>query len=398
MTSLYNPNLPEKHSQTHVIIIGVSAYPHLPGGEKADTEPAPKGFGLAQLTSPVPSAAALTNWLLEHHNNPGARLGSIELLLSPGVYTPSHEAAKRLGVTPGMPLSVEEANFDAIEKAASRWYIKANKHCDNVAWFYFCGHGLEASDRYLLPRDFGANPLNWTANIINLTQTYNNMDHCFAKTQCFFIDACRDQLDEVQKQAARTSVGRPLIGPQSGSIQDRDWRIYHAAAPGQSAAGPPNGESYFTSALLGCLGGMGAREQNGTHAPVDHESLGSALRELIDRLGEGRQPPLRCEVGGNLLLPFPVDLHLASTPVDVLTIVQCQPKDAHQVARLSLIDSTGKGNSRQKPGEQPWRVTAKAGKCSVEAKFDPAHPFADFADSPLVGPPVYKLSLPISPR
>jgi hypothetical protein len=398
MTLLYNARLAEEDSQTHALIIGVNAYPHMPGGQKEDAAPAPKHFGLSQLTSPVASAAALTNWLLEHHNNPNARLGSIELLLSPGKYTPSGEAAIKLGSTAGTSITVDEGTFDAIEKATGRWYIRANKHRDNVALFYFCGHGLEASDRYLLPADFGANPLNWTANIINLTETYNNMDRCLAKTQCFFIDACRDHPQELQAQAALTSVGRPLIGPQPGSILDRDWRIYHAAAPGQSAAGPPNRESYFTWALLACLAGMGAREQTGIYAPVDHDSLGSALRELIDRLAEEKQLPLRCAVGGDLLLPFPADLHLATTPVDVLTIIQCQPANAHRVAQLALVDSAGTNASRKQPGEQPWRLIVKAGECSVEAKFDPAHPFADFADKAVVGPPVYKLPLQIAAR
>lgn len=398
MTALYNANLPDEEAQTHVLIIGVNAYPHLPGGASWPTQRAPKHFGLPQLTSPVASAHAFTNWLLEHYQNVDAPLGSIELLLSPASYTPSAGAASRLQVQPGTPVQVAAAEFAPIEQAAGRWYIRADKHRDNVALFYFCGHGLEASDRYLLPADFGANRLKWTANMINLTETHNNMDRCQAKTQLFFIDACRERPQELQAYAAVASVGEALIGQQSGGILDRDWRLYHAAAPGQSAAGPPNRESYFTWALIQCLGGMGAREQDATHAPVDHVSLGSALPELIDRIGQANKLDLRCAVGGDALLPTPVDLNHASVPVDVLTIVRCQPLAAHKLAKLSLIDESGNRTPRPQPGADPWRLIVKGGKYKVKAEFDATAPYKEHARETLVGPPLCRPKLDITSR
>lgn len=400
MTPLYDAGRPSEQPQTHVLIIGVNAYPHLGGGALADAEPAPIGFGLEALTSPVVSAVALTDWLLSQHYNPAVPLGSIELLLSPPAYTPSIAAAKKLGVQPGTTLAVDEAKFNLIKAAADRWYVKAHKNCDNIALFYFCGHGLEANERYLLPADFGADVHNWTHNIINFTDTYNNMAQCRAKTQCFFLDACRDGPLELQQQAARSSVGAALVGPLTGPRFERDAPIYHAAAPEQPASGPSNQTSYFAGALLQCLDGMGARPPvDRVYAPVDHNSLGSALRQLIDRIDRGAShPKLRCSSDGDVLLPEPVVLHLAKMPVKVLMIVSCQPSAAHRVARLSVKDSSGTCISRETYEEAPWKLIVTAGTCKVKATFDTGVPYETRTIWNVAFPPLFSLPLEIVAR
>ena len=395
---------PQPQGQTHAIVIGVGAYPHLPGGAKEQTEPAPKSLGLGQLTSPPLSAAAITNWLLGAHHNPAAPLGSVELLLSPATYTPSAEAAQRLGVTlpaagTPMPMSVEEATSDAIKAAFARWYLRLNAREDNIGFFYFCGHGLEASDRYLLPADFGANPLDWTDRIIDITLTHRNMDRCRANTQCFFIDACRDRPQDLQNEAAKRAVGQPLLGTQSGPIRDRDGQIYHAAAPGRPASGPAGDKSYFARALLDCLNGMGAGRPAGPFAPVDCFTLGSALRELVARLAEDvGAPGLRCVVDGDAQLPLPVNIHMASMPVDVLTIISCNPAAAQRLARLTLKDAGGNVKQRPTLDDKPWRLTVPAGQYELEATFDQPSTFQDARVGELAAPPLFRPHVPISPN
>jgi hypothetical protein len=399
MSTLFDAGLPAEQPQVHALVVGVSSYPHLPGGDRHEESPASRDFGLQQLTSPAVSAAAVADWLLGEHNNPATLLGSVELLLSPASYTPSTpKAAGRLGGVPGTVRPVPEARLAAIRQAAARWFLRLNRNRDNIAFFYFCGHGLEASDRYLLPADYGSNPLDWAEHIINFTATYNNLDRCRAKSQCFFLDACRDHPEELQKLAARNPVGQALIGPQSGSLLDRDAPIYHAAVPGRSAAGPPGQKSYFTRALLDCLGGMGARQPSDTEAPVDLVSLSSAMRELVDRLAEESELPLRCNVTSDLQLPVPADLHVAPMPVNVLTIISCEPRNAHSVAQLKLKDSAGKEESRPTPGEKPWRLTVPAGTCVVQATFNPQQPFSDFDAEVIAHPPVFKPLIRIAAR
>lgn len=397
MNPFFDAALPPDQPQTHVLVIGVSAYPHLSGGDLHASQPATKSFGLNQLTSPAVSATSLTDWLLTHHHNPAAPLGSIELLLSPTAYTPSDSAEARLGVAPGTSLAVEEARFNSIKAATSRWFLRTDTHEDNVALFYFCGHGLEASDQYLLPADFGADPLDWTANIINFTTTYRNLERGKAKTQCFFLDACRDRPSDLQAQAAMGPLGQPLIGPQSGVAHERDAPIYLAAAPRRSAAGLPGQKSFFTSALIQCLNGMGARQLGSVHAPIDHESLRPALRELVHRLAEDHgQRDLRCAVSGECVLPQPVALHLAPVPVQVLTTIFCQPLEAHKIARLSLKDSAGESVARPTADEKPWRLAVVAGKCTVEAKFADGEQFVDLEQEEIVRPPLFQPRLEIA--
>jgi hypothetical protein len=398
MSPLYDARLPDGQPQIHAIVIGVSSYPHLPRGSHFREAPAPKTFALDQLTSPAISAAAVTDWLLEEHHNPSTPLGSVELVLSPESYAPSRKAAIKLGVNAGAQLRVTAATLSEIKQAAGRWYLRTNKHRDNIALFYFCGHGLEASDRYLLPADYGSNPLDWTEHIINFTATYNNLDRCRAKTQCFFLDACRDRPDELRDQAARAPLGQALVGPQSGSRLDRDLSIYHAAAPGRSAAGPPAQKSYFTQALLECLSGLGARDASGDTAPVDLVSLSSAMREFMDRLAEESKLPLRCNIMNDMLLPTPADLHVAGMPVKVLTVIACEPQTAHAVAKLTLQDSSGQQIVRTEVDVKPWRLTIPVGKYVVGASFDPAHPYANYTQPVLAVPPVFKPKVSILAR
>ena len=397
--TLFDAQLPrDTQAQTHALVIGVGAYPHLPGGDKEDSEPSVKTLGLGQLTSPPLSATAVTNWLLAKHQNPAVPLGSVELLLSPATYTPSPEAAAKLGV-PAAPIAVDAANLADIKSAFARWYLRLNKRSDNVGLFYFCGHGLEASDRYLLPADFGQNPLDSTDRIIDFTLTRGNMDRCQASTQCFFIDACRDRPLEIQAAAAAGAVGQALLGPQAGPISDRDGQTYHAAAPGRPAEGPVGDKSYFARALIDCLNGMGGGSPAGTFVPVDSFTLGSALRELVARLAEDFSPGLRCAIDGDAQLPVPVNLHLAAMPVDVLTIIACNPSSAQRLARLTLVDASGKVTPRPAVADTPWKLTVPAGKYEVQATFDSSASFEDArVAEALAAPPLFRPHFPIPPR
>jgi hypothetical protein len=64
----------------HAVLIGVSAYPHLPNGGGA---PAPKSFGLKQLSSSALSAFRMHEWLTGAATKLPLPLGSVELLVSP---------------------------------------------------------------------------------------------------------------------------------------------------------------------------------------------------------------------------------------------------------------------------------------------------------------------------
>jgi hypothetical protein len=391
----FDAGLPRQTPQLHALLVGVGQYPHLAGGPLFGTSPAPRTFNLTQLSSPPVSASALTDWLLSQHDNPAAPVGSIELLLSPATYTPDAAAASKLGHAAGSSIAVPLATFDEITLAAQRWFLRLQGNEDNIAVFYFCGHGLEASDRYLLAADFGSNPLDWTHGIINFTRTYNNTEACRARTQCYLLDVCRDRPVELQTEAARGSVGNPLLGVSGGPARERDAPIYHAAAPGQSAAGPANGKSYFCQALIDCLNGMGARAGVGDVASVDHVSLGSALRERVDRIAEDRSIPLRCVGGGDVMLPQPVQLHRARLPVDVQATITCRPEAADAAATIIVDDTSGIQKVRPVNLDRPWRLILRSGACRVSATFAAGHPFVNLEINAMIIPPLFPIPLEI---
>jgi hypothetical protein len=65
-------------------------------------------------------------------NNPRAPLGSLELLTSPTV---DYE------LSPSLKRPTEEAVMENVKKAFKRWFHRLDSNPENVAFFYFCGHG-----------------------------------------------------------------------------------------------------------------------------------------------------------------------------------------------------------------------------------------------------------------
>jgi hypothetical protein len=389
--------LTPNQAQTHALIVGVGEYQHLPGGTGS---PAVPDFGLDQLTSTVVSASALADWLITKHRNPKAPLGSVNLLLSPAEYAPSDPAAERLRLPAGTKLTVDLARSDLIKSAFRDWFLKLNRASDNVGLFFFAGHGLEATQRYLVPADFGDDPVNPYARLLNFTQSHGHMDGCAAQTQLYLLDACREGPQELRDAAAKGSIGQELIGPQGGSAVRRDAPIFHSSVKGQQAGGDPGKVSYFTEALRECLNGMGARDASGPDCPVDHISLARAVMEYVDRMREEKNLPLGCDLTAIMQLPVAADVHMATAPVQVMTLIECLPAAAHTAAtRLWIEDSAGVSHEAvDNPRPRRWRHKIPAGTCTVQATFFPGDRWVNFLLSGPAVPPLFNPTCVVIPR
>jgi hypothetical protein len=398
MTLIFDARRAPTGPQTHALVIGVSDYPHLLGGTKWETEPARRGFGMEQVPSTVASATAFADWVLTRHRNPFAPLGTLRLLLSPGAYAPTRQAADKLRIGSDNAVPVAEPVLSEIKAATEDWFQIVNTHPDNIALFFFAGHGLEADDRYLLPADYGSDPDSPYDKLINITATHNNMRACKAQTQCFFIDACRDRPAEFRLDVldAKGTIGHALVSFQGNDVTKRDAPIYHAAIRGNLARGPAGQVSYFTYALLECLNGSGAYQMIGNDLPIDQDSLGKALRELTNRLSP--YVSLGCDVAGEMNLQTSADLHLASPPIKVLATLRCHPGAAHAIAGLACIDAAGERHSRSTPGRDPWRFTMQGGLCHIEVKFSTNDPWLDARLPLLAGPPIFKPPILVTPK
>lgn len=172
--------------QLHAFIIGIENYPHLVGGDGA---PAGETFGLKQLSSPYPSAIKVAETLVTNYRHPERHLGSIRLCLSPigkrsAQLTPILKDRVTGHIRGGTAKEVRDT-FD-------EWFTACDSSEDNLAFFYFCGHGIRRTDRLLLLRDFGSHASRPFEACINFDEILEGMRGVKARTQCFLVDACQE--------------------------------------------------------------------------------------------------------------------------------------------------------------------------------------------------------------
>lgn len=380
---------------THVLIVGVDDYKHLPredggGPQVAGHEYAP---GLTKISTAAPSAQRLANWFLNGFTNPQRPLGSLDVLLSTGAFS---EGAKP-------PTAVATPTFENLKTAFRQWRDRCAAHDNNHAIFYFCGHGFEESSHYLLPEDALDDPGDVTGKFIDFDATLTLMGQCRARAQLYFVDACRSpfskRLQDIRKAAMEAAInqgqaprplGKALLGNEAGPFfEPRNAVIYKSAgrkgAPAKSRRGQ---ESYFVEALIECLKNFGAANDFGSGEHwVRIESLRDALQERMRR--SSRKNSLE-EVGFDFD-PFRFnpnlnpDLHLIASPI-VQTKIQLDPSSRHTETTIEL---EGPKKYSCPPGPGPWEHEMEPGIYDVTFNFDPPLPKR--------GPMKKVLSMPVYP-
>jgi Caspase domain len=339
-------------ARTHALVIGVGRYTHLPGG--AGTL-ARKTLGLSQLSSPPLSALAVARWLTNDLSNPGAPLGSLELLVSDSSGVPIE------------PWPAEPATMGNVKTAFNRWYERCDRNPGNVAIFFFCGHAVLSGRLALLLEDFGANERKLLDNAVDFEMTHLGMGDCRARTQLFIADACRElrpeALDLVSfdpvalADASRTTPG-PLETP----------RIYATGRDRQAFArvGAP---SLFTGALLSALNGLAAERERGTGRwTVTTGRLAPATESALERLRAVPGTPGQSCIGGGES-PGRSVLHVLPEPPLVPVKVSCDPPAASDYASFSM--RAGPARFTRDPTQGEWSTSVPAERYDVEATFPP---------------------------
>lgn len=257
---------------THVFIVGVGRYDYLRGGKKG---PIDRDGGMGQLTSSPVSAAAMLNWCITSLHNPRAPLMSIEMLMSE-----SDERVRYPG-SDGSDIEIDDANLRNFEQAAKAWFERANSHPDNVAVFYFCGHGLgDGMSTQLLLSNYGesARPLR---DAINFNGFRMAMHSCQAKSQIYFIDACR--VVDSALLIDPHNLGESGLGVVNPMRTHRGSNpVFFAARNGRQAFGDPGQVSSFTAALLSALCKHGVRRNRYQEWAVTPQALQQAVAALMD--------------------------------------------------------------------------------------------------------------------
>ena len=335
--------------QTHILIIGVGNYPYLKGGRAEIEQRLDFAKKLEQLTSPPQSAKFFLAEAMDLHKA-GAfakPLGSIEILTDRGTIP---------------AVEVQEPTLEHITEAYFGWKDRCNAHPDNVAVFYFAGHGVGKTEHYLLPSDFGRHYRNPQVDAFAFDETRAAFHHCKAKTQLFLIDACRLIPTDTLLQDFRPlpiDVFNHVIGDCSYNLTIK------AASHNQGAYGEKEQPSFFIKALMrGLKGGAAVNEED--RWTVSTGDLAKGINKWLAEEKASENYPQRCNTVINdscLLLVLP-------QPPEVLLHLSCNPGEALPHAAFLCEDPNGSGFSRERsPDMVPWEVTVPAGIYRLRASF-----------------------------
>src|ERR1051325_5790686 len=178
---------------THVLLIGVGKYTYGKGPKAS-----PVGGDLTQLTSPPLSARAMADWFIRHFNHASKPLASVAMLVSEPKrkpYTPPRAGA--------LPVTPPAATLAHVRAATTRWATRLSSNRDNMAVFYFCGHGISKGQRAaLLLDDFGLPDAEFDG-AIDLEILYSTMKNSPAIQQLYLLDCCRTDADNLYENEAR---------------------------------------------------------------------------------------------------------------------------------------------------------------------------------------------------
>ncbi|MGW0582390.1 caspase family protein [Streptomyces sp. NPDC002920] len=348
--------------QVHAFIVGVGEYPYCVKPRPRDSDAKAVLRSVTPLTSAPLSARKFAEWLLNApHPFNGHTLGSVEVLISaPHPVTLTNK---------GKTTVVSGATFNEVESSCLTWFRKCNSNPDNIALFFWCGHGWGwggNARQELLTEDVGKDPDQAFMNVVDFLQTWIRMQACRAKTQCFFIDACRglpSRLDKFTQNYSRALLN--VTGKNSMEDGEKDRPILFSVSPGSASETPQNEPSVFTEALVKTLDGLGA-EKNANGWQILTGSLGDKLRDVLawnKKPGE-YYPKVAVEgsqYGSSLLRtlegPPVIDFRLS-----------CSPRMALSQAQWTLHLESGDTKERP-PKAADWVDKAAAGIHEVTVTF-----------------------------
>jgi hypothetical protein len=363
MTALYQDR--SGGPRTHALILGIGEYRHLSGHPTGPRLANP--MELEQLTSPPHSARRMADWLIEELHNPDAPLGSIEMLVSPAMPYDLPAGARSPLANGGASVPVEAATMANIKGAFNRWVDRCDEREGNVAIFFFSGHGLARDTQVLLAEDFGAEPRRPFENSLDFDMMHLGMAEIRARTQCFFVDACRNVPREL---LAKDIEGwKPFGGRDVRVPGGRDAPIIWAAVHNDSAYGLAGSPTYFTEALIRALDGLAADKQGCRPWTIRTSRIGEAVKRLVDRMDEKGRLRQRCEPDGPTLGHIIHVLKKGQRPAVPIRL-GCDPNEATSHASFRLRSPRAPGPEYERgPRPGAWEVTLPADVYQFEAVF-----------------------------
>jgi hypothetical protein len=176
---------------------------------------------------------------------------------------------------------------------AAEWHEDACSNRDNIALFFFSGHGFQRSfaEDLILFEDFGGvgPALRGAVSVDNLFRGMAPRPGAteVARTQLFFIDASRAPANNERFLLSNPTM---VFDEYSSGPDDRSAVIFYSTQPGEHSYIVRSFEtSIFTTALLRCLDGQAAVPLDGSSQSrwgITVSSLIRGLAESMRRLGK----------------------------------------------------------------------------------------------------------------
>lgn len=376
-------NTADTGPKTHVLLIGVGGYPYLSGGENARQQS--QAFeDLTQLTSPIPSVVSFYNKIVEYNTKDvwSRKLGSIEILLSPPP-----------GSDPELPgLNIENASLVNIQNAYYSWKDRCGQHEDNVALFYYCGHGFQKKYQILLADDFGRIPQNPWLGAFNFDDTRDAFYACKANTPIFLVDACRQvTLGMLHDDLMVAPIENPsLLNPE----ESKNHLTLKATASGQSAYGKIRQPTYFAQAVISGLDGLVAKPDENDDWIIETSCLGTNIHMLLELINPLQSFKQRCQIACGL--PATI-IKRKEAPVAWLEVT-CNPDEALTHAALTCTEDTDVAPNThvRPPMNEEWKLNIKAAFYKLDATFPAGDVYKGGMKKTSLMPPVCKVKIPCS--
>jgi hypothetical protein len=311
----------------HALIVGISHYANLPPpGAEPTLEQQKYGLGCERLTAAARTGHLIYRWLLETKDRFDLPLVTCRVLLAPTA-AESEDAELAVHET--------DARLMAFLTAAKDWRDDAANHRDNVAFFYFAGHGFQrrrGANQVLVLADIGDGIGGLLKNAVDTNSLVQGMAPCnerleMARRQVYFYDACRlPPVDgfKFEEQECTKVFDVPTIRQD-----DRLVIEVRTTLPGMTAWAVPDDQTLFSKALLKCLDG-GAAEDSAGPWRVTIDSLARGLPYHLDAVAKAFETDQVVVVDG---LGKPLTLGtLKGPPLVDLTIEVSPGADATEAA------------------------------------------------------------------
>jgi Caspase domain len=269
---------PQNRIGLYAVIVGVSRYDYLTGGESNNNPP----FELGQLTSSARTAFDVFEWLRTAYRHRGAHLVKAWLRLAPSV-----SELPLVGVT------TPEATLSGISTALNEWQhelfqLGHDSGTSCRALFFFSGHGIErdTDQQLLLPSDY------WSGSNYNAAISTRNIYEALATApipwQLIVADACRNSSDLLD--SFQNVIGTDVLMLRPGQRCQRTAPILYASASGMAAWSPKTSEerTVFGDALLSALALTGTPplrpECDGTRCTIDLANLYRYVNDAVETI------------------------------------------------------------------------------------------------------------------